>query len=143
MPKSDRNSETDVTLSLSLEQKQILEKAATITGLTLNDYVRHQVLSAAILQIASYDRVVHDDRDRDSQIASQEKLADDNEASAIVEEAREYTKEIALENQNARSPLSEDSKHLHDLAKAMMVSLAWSYADALRKEKTDPGSQTE
>lgn len=38
-------------------------------------------------------------------------------------------------NQKAESPENEDSKNLDGMAKAFIVSVAWSYAEALERTK--------
>lgn len=56
---------TQIELTISEEHKETLEKAAALTGLSLNDYVIHQALSAAMEHTASYGKMVLSDRDRD------------------------------------------------------------------------------
>lgn len=44
-------------------------------------------------------------------------------------------------NQKAELPESEDSKDLDGMAKAFIVSVAWSYAEALERTKRSQNSQ--
>ena len=43
-------------------------------------------------------------------------------------------------NQKAQGPESEDSKNVTGMAKAFLVSVAWSYAEALERTKQSPTS---
>lgn len=50
--------------------------------------------------------------------------------------AREKTKTMMNDaNQKAETPENEDSKNLDGMAKAFIVSVAWSYAEALERTK--------
>ncbi|WP_017716208.1 type II toxin-antitoxin system TacA family antitoxin [Kamptonema formosum] len=64
--------ETTIELKISEEHKETLEKAAAMTGLSLNDYVVHQALTAAMDHIASYGKMVLSDRDREIFMAALE-----------------------------------------------------------------------
>ncbi|MEG4941054.1 hypothetical protein [Microcoleus sp. F4-D5] len=44
-------------------------------------------------------------------------------------------------NQKAEPPESEDSKDLDGMAKAFLVSVAWSYAEALERTKRSQNPQ--
>ncbi|MBW3586135.1 MAG: hypothetical protein KY448_09895 [Cyanobacteria bacterium 0813] len=44
-------------------------------------------------------------------------------------------------NQKAEAPESEDSQNLSGMAKAFLVSVAWSYAEALDQTKRSQNSQ--
>ncbi|MEG5063256.1 hypothetical protein QUB33_06490 [Microcoleus sp. B3-A4] len=44
-------------------------------------------------------------------------------------------------NQKAEPPESEDSKDLDGMAKAFIVSVAWSYAEALERTKRSQNPQ--
>ena len=44
-------------------------------------------------------------------------------------------------NQKAEPPESEDSKELDGMAKAFLVSVAWSYAEALERTKRSQNPQ--
>ena len=72
--------ETSVTLNLSVEHQQTLEKAAAITGLSLHDYVLHQAMHAAIAHIASYSKMAISDREQELLMASLENSPSLNEA---------------------------------------------------------------
>ena len=128
--------ETNLTLNLSVEHQQTLEKAAAITGLSLHDYVLHQALHAAIAHIASYRQMAISDREQDLSIAA---LANSLSLNEVWKEAIKESQQKS-ENHNfpaeTAEPETDESKHLHDLAKALMVNFAWSYADALEKNKS-------
>jgi len=79
MSTSANSNETIVTLNLSPEHQQTLEKAATITGLSLHDYVLHQALQAAIAQIASYSQMAIYDREKELLMAALENSPSLNE----------------------------------------------------------------
>lgn len=86
--------ETSITLSVSQEHKEKLEKAAAITGLSLKDYVIHQALIAAMEHIACNNSMILSDRDRDLFIAALENPPEPNEAlrGAIKEHQEKYGK---------------------------------------------------
>ena len=66
MSKSTRIDETiSITLNISQEHKQNLEKAAAVTGLTLNDYIIHQALIAAMEHVVFYDKIVRSETEKD------------------------------------------------------------------------------
>ncbi|MBD1829617.1 hypothetical protein NDI47_10230 [Microcoleus vaginatus GB1-A2] len=44
-------------------------------------------------------------------------------------------------NQKAEAPQSEDSRNLSGMAKAFLVSVAWSYAEALERMKRSRNPQ--
>ncbi|MEC4891426.1 MAG: DUF1778 domain-containing protein [Oscillatoria sp. PMC 1051.18] len=91
---STPTNETSITLKLSSEHIERLEKAAAMTGLSLNDYIIHQALIAAIEDIANYDRMVLSDRDRDIFMEALENPPKANEAlkAAIKEHQEKYGK---------------------------------------------------
>nr|WP_202895932.1 DUF1778 domain-containing protein [Iningainema tapete] len=63
-----------------------------MTGLSLNDYVIHQALSAAMEHIASYGKMVLSDHDQDIFNAALENPPEPNEAlkAAFKEYQQEY-----------------------------------------------------
>ena len=56
---------TKIELSISSEGKETLSKAAAMMELSLNDYVVHYALVAAMEHIASHGKMVLADRDRE------------------------------------------------------------------------------
>ncbi|MBW4510188.1 MAG: DUF1778 domain-containing protein [Scytonematopsis contorta HA4267-MV1] len=88
------NPETTLELKISKEHKERLEKAAAITGLSLNNYVIHQALNAAIEHIESYGKMVLSERDSEIFLAALENPPLPNEAlkAAIKEHCEEYGK---------------------------------------------------
>lgn len=136
MSTSANSNETNLTLNLSEEHQQTLEKAAAITGLSLHDYVLHQALNSAIAHIASYSQMAISDREKELSIAA---LANSPSFNEVWKEAIKESQQKS-ENHNFQAetaePETDESKHLHDLAKALIVNFAWSYADALEKNKS-------
>lgn len=138
-----QNSQT-ITVYLTPEQKQILEKAATITGLELNNYIMHHALSAALVHLASYNKIVRSQSPKPAEESSQEPPPDPEEKTTANAESKasEAPEDKATHSNQERHPEPvkfpdiDDSKALNDLAKAMMVSLAWSYADAWQKNES-------
>ena len=94
MPTPSQTAKTTIELNLTPEQKNTLEKAAAITGLSLTDYVIHQALSAGMEQIASYGKMVLADRDREIFMAALDNPPEQNEAlkSAIKDHQEKYGK---------------------------------------------------
>ncbi len=136
MSTSANSNETSLTLNLSVEHQQTLENAAAITGLSLHDYVLHQALQAAIAHIASYSQMAISDREKELLMAA---LANSPSFNEVWKEAIKES-HLKSENHNLQAettePETDESKHLHDLAKAILVNFAWSYADALEKNKS-------
>ena len=54
---------TSIELEITLEQKQTLEKAAALAGVTLNTYLLQQVIYAAEKKIAFPEQIVLSERD--------------------------------------------------------------------------------
>lgn len=86
--------ETSIILSLSLEHKERLEKAAAMTGLSLIDYIIHQALIAAMQHIASHEKMILSERDMDLFMATLENPPQPNEAlkAAIKNHQKKYGK---------------------------------------------------
>jgi len=130
MSTSANSNEKIVTLNLSEEHQQTLEKAAAITGLSLHDYVLHQALNSAISHIAFYSQMAISDREKES--ARDDSPSLDEVWKEAIEEGHRKS-----ENPNLQAePKTDASKDLHDIAKAILVNFAWSYADALEKNKS-------
>lgn len=54
-----------IELRISEEHKQIIEKAASLKGLSLSSYVLSQILDVARAEIASQEKITLSNRDRD------------------------------------------------------------------------------
>ncbi len=80
MSTSETSRKTKIELEISEEHKETLEKAAGITELSLNDYIIHYAIVAAMEHIASYGKMVLSERDRDIFMAALENPPEPNEA---------------------------------------------------------------
>lgn len=63
MPTPAEAKKTSIELEITLEQKQTLEKAAALAGVSLNVYLLQQVIYAAEKKIASPEQIVLSERD--------------------------------------------------------------------------------
>lgn len=84
-----------VDLRVSPKQKELLERAATLKGLSLSSYVLYHSLEAAREEINSHQRLVLSDRDRDLFLSLMENPPQPGEAlkSAMSKFQREYERE--------------------------------------------------
>jgi uncharacterized protein (DUF1778 family) len=91
---SSNAKETTIELKLSQENKERLQKAAAMTGLSLTDYVIYQALNAAINHMEIYGKVVLSERDSEIFLAAMENppLANEELKAAIKEHIEEYGK---------------------------------------------------
>ena len=92
MPTPSQTAKNTIELNLTYEQKDTLEKAAAIAGLSLTDYVIHQALIAGMEHIASYGKMVLNERDREIFMAALDNPPEPNEAlkAAIKEHQAKY-----------------------------------------------------
>ena len=92
MPTPSQTAKTTIELNLTPEQKDTLEKAAAITGLSLTDYVIHQALSAGMEHITAYGKMILNDRDREIFMAALDNPPEPNDALklAIKEHQEKY-----------------------------------------------------
>lgn len=65
MTESTKSKDSRLDLRVTLEQKQILERAAAIKGVSLSAYTLSYLLPAARQDINSHEQLVLSDRDRD------------------------------------------------------------------------------
>lgn len=86
--------ETSLTLSLSQEHKQTLEKAAAMRCLTLSEYLLELALNAATQEIAAPEQIVLSNRDWDLFVSVLENPPEPNETlkAAIKEHQEKYGK---------------------------------------------------
>ncbi|MGK7902386.1 MAG: DUF1778 domain-containing protein [Hormoscilla sp.] len=94
MSVTTKSKKTKIELEISSERKEMLEKAAAMTELSLNDYVVHYALVAAMEHIASHGKMVLADRDREVFMAALENPPEPNEAlkAAIEKHQEKYGK---------------------------------------------------
>lgn len=65
MLESSKSKDSRLDLRVTLEQKQLLERAAALAGVSVSAYTLFHVLPAAKQDIDSSERLVLSDRDRD------------------------------------------------------------------------------
>ncbi|MBP0013602.1 MAG: DUF1778 domain-containing protein [Roseofilum sp. SBFL] len=106
---SDSNSirESTITLQLESQHYQLLEEAATLTGLSVTDYIVHHALSAAIAHTA-----IHNSSH------SPQSTADAQSTPDLIS-----------------SLLDNNPQDLNNVAKAILSTLAWSSPEILQKSK--------
>jgi len=114
---SDSNpiGETTLTLQLNPQYYQLLEEAATLTGLSVSDYIIHHALSAAIASTT-----LHHSR------PSLKPTADSKPTELPASQPAPDSLETLLDN---------NPQDLHNMAKAILSTLAWSSSDILHKDQ--------
>ena len=65
MSESSKTKDSRLDLRVTLEEKQLLERAAALKGVSVTAYTLFHVLPAAKQEIDSHERVVLSERDRD------------------------------------------------------------------------------
>lgn len=65
MPETSKPKDCRIDLRVTQEQKELLERAASLKGISLSAYTLFYVLPAARQDIDFYERLVLSDRDRD------------------------------------------------------------------------------
>jgi len=65
MSESTKSKDSRLDLRVTLEQKELLERAAAIKGVSLSAYTLSHLLLAARQDIDSYEKLVLSNRDRD------------------------------------------------------------------------------
>jgi len=115
MSDSNALNETTLTLQLNPQYYQLLEEAATLTGLSVSDYIIHHALSSAIAHTALH---------RSSQSPQPKPDTEPTESP---------------ESEPAPDPLAaildNNTQDLHKLAKGILSTLAWSSSDILQKSQ--------
>ena len=92
MSATAKTKKTKIELEISEERKETLEKAAAMTELSLNDYVVHYALVAAMEHIASHGKMALANSDREVFMAALENPPEPNEAlkAAIKQHQEKY-----------------------------------------------------
>lgn len=92
LQKSERAKISRIDVRVTTEQKEILEKAASWSGLSLSSFVLSNSLEAAQEKIAFHDKLVLSDRDWDLFVSLMENPPEPCEAlkSAMREYLEEY-----------------------------------------------------
>ncbi|HEY9700869.1 MAG TPA: DUF1778 domain-containing protein [Allocoleopsis sp.] len=65
MSETSLTKDNHIELRVTQEQKQLIEKAAAIKGISLNAYTLFYILNAAKQDIEEYEKLVLSNRDRD------------------------------------------------------------------------------
>lgn len=65
MPESSKAKDSRIDLRVTQEQKELLERAAALKGVSLSAYTLFHVLPAAKQEVDSHERLVLSNRDRD------------------------------------------------------------------------------
>lgn len=114
---SDSNpiEESSITLQLHSKHYQLLEEAATLTGLSVSDYIIHHALSSAIAHKALY-----------SSSHSPQPTADPQPTESSDSQATPDPLEAILDN---------NTQDLHNLAKGILSTLAWSSSEIIQKNQ--------
>ena len=94
MSVSNNTKESRIDLILSEEEKNTLEKAATLSGLSVSYYVLSHSLAAANKDLATHENLVLSDRDRDIFLSLLENPPEPCEAlkAAMQEYQEQYEK---------------------------------------------------
>lgn len=107
--------ETTLTLQLNPQYYRLLEEAATLTGLSVTDYIIHHALSSAIAHTALHHSF------------QSPKPVPDSEPTE------------SPESQPAQDPLAaildHNTQDLNNIAKAILSTLAWSSPEILQKSQ--------
>jgi len=69
MSESTKSKDSRLDLRVTLEQKELLERAAAIKGVSLSAYTLSHLLLAARQDIDSYEKLVLSNRDRGSNLS--------------------------------------------------------------------------
>ncbi|MDB9519697.1 DUF1778 domain-containing protein [Roseofilum reptotaenium CS-1145] len=114
---SDSNSirESTITLQLESQHYQLLEEAATLTGLSVTDYIVHHALSAAIAHKALH-----------CSSHSPQPTADPQPTESTDAQATPDPLAAILDN---------NPQDLHNLAKGILSTLTWSFSDIIQKSQ--------
>lgn len=90
--KAKKAKQSRVDLRVSPEQKELLERAASIRGLSLSSYLLSNSIEAAIKDIESHEKLVLSDNDRDLFLSLMENPPEPNQAlkSAMRRFQEEY-----------------------------------------------------
>jgi uncharacterized protein (DUF1778 family) len=65
MPETSKAKDSRIDLRVTQEQKELLERAAALKGVSLSAYILFYVLPAAKHEVNSHERLVLSSRDRD------------------------------------------------------------------------------
>lgn len=90
--KAGKAKQSRVDLRVSPEQKELLERAASLRGLSLSSYLLSNGIEAAIKDIESHEKLVLSDNDRDLFLSLMENPPEANQAlkSAMRRFQEEY-----------------------------------------------------